>query len=211
MKSLVTFFLIVIVFTLVSCNQEAKSVPEKHSKKEKIIDTIVPKKVVSHESETIKKVDLTSKLEEKVKRLAQLEYNYVLKSLDTVPPQKTMFLGYLEYISKLVDSTSKAIDFKFIKNNIHEIRKAFLKGTKPMRPNGNTYPRVTIEEYIFKSHESAKTAFETLMKSKKNSRLWKYFKSPHELFLEENKIYFVNSGGYYMMEIYKDITGKIKN
>ena len=209
MKIHFTFFLIAFGVLFSACNQNAKTIPEKE-KPPKVLKDTVSQKVVSHESEPIKKVDLTSKLAEKVNRLAQLEYNYVLKSLDTVPPQKTMLLGFLEYISKLTDSTSKEINFTLIKDSIHEIRKAFLKGTKPMYPNGNTYPRVTIEEYLFTTTESAKTAFETLMNSKKNRRLWKYFKSPHELFLEENSIYFVNSGGYYMMEIYMDIVEKIK-
>lgn len=208
MKIRFTIFLVAFGVLFSACNQNAKTIPEKEQKQ--VLKDTVSQKVVSHESEPIKKVDLTSKLAEKVKRLAQLEYNYVLKNLDTVPPQKTMLLGYLEYVSKLTDSSSKAIDFKLIKSNIHEIRKSFLKGTKPMHPNGNTYPRVTIEEYIFTSSESAKTAFETLMNSKKNSRLWRYFKSPFELFVEENRLYFVNSGGFYMMEIYMDIVEKIK-
>lgn len=210
MKSLVTFFLVILLASFSACTEKGKTIPEKEQQPKVLQDTVSPK-VNSHESEPIKKVALTSKLAEKVHRLAQLEYNYVLKSLDTVSTQKTMLLGYLEYISKVTDSTSKEIDFELIKDSIHEIRKAFLKGTKPMYPNGNTYPRVTIEEYLFTTSESAKIAFETLMNSKKNSRLWSYFKSPHDFFLEENRIYFVNSGGYYMMEIYMNIVEKIKD
>jgi hypothetical protein len=191
------------------------TVPEKSQEKEispKITDTVVREKVVSHESETIKKGALTSKLEEKVTRLSQLEHNYQLKSLEVVPPEKTLLLGRLQRILKRKDSLAKKIKLSAIKSGIHEIRKSFLKGTKPMQPNGNTFSRVTIEEYIFKTTESATTAFETLINTKKNGGLWMYIsKAPYELFIEENNIYFMSSGGFYMMAIYEDIFEKIKD
>ena len=71
MKSLATFFLIILASFFVACNQKKNTVPEKSQEKEispKITDTVVREKVVSHESETIKKGALTSKLEEKVTR-----------------------------------------------------------------------------------------------------------------------------------------------
>jgi len=214
MKIFVSFFLIISVFVLISCDQQKNKIPEKSQSKEstsKLTDTIVAKKVVSHESETIKKENLTSKLKEKVSRLAQLDYKYQLKILEIVPPEKTILLGRLQRILKRKDSLSKKINLSAIKSELYEIRKSFLKGTKPMQPNGNTYPRVTIEEYIFKTSENAQTAYEILMNSKKSGGLWTYVsKSPHELFLEENKIYFVDSGGFYMMEIYMDIVEEIK-
>ncbi|MBC8755365.1 hypothetical protein H2O64_11810 [Kordia sp. YSTF-M3] len=215
MKTFTPFFLIAILFTFVSCNQKTKTVHKKTQEKEtttKLTDTIVQQKVVSHESETIKKVDLKSKLEEKVARLSQLEHNYQVKSIAIVHPEKTLLLGRLQHALKLKDSLAKEIDLASIKKELHEARKSFLKATKSMTPNGNTYPRVTIEEYIFKTQESATTAFETLMDSKKNGGLWTYVsKEPSVLFLEENKMYFVNTGGYYMLGMEKDIAEKIKD
>ncbi|QHI37490.1 hypothetical protein IMCC3317_28690 [Kordia antarctica] len=211
MKTFTTFFLITIVFTFVSCNQNTKTVPEKLPKKENVTDTIVPKKVVSHESETIKNINLTSKLAEKVNRLAQLEHNYLLKSLEIVQSEETLLLGRLQRILKHKDSLSREIDLASIRSEIHNIRKSFLKGTKSMQPNGNIFPRVTIEEYIFKSQQSAKKAFETFIKAKKSGSLWTYVsKEPSVFFLEKNKIYFVCSGGYYMMNMYEEIVEKIK-
>lgn len=168
--------------------------------------------MVSHESETIKKGALTSKLEEKVTRLSQLEHNYQLKSLEVVPPEKTLLLGRLQRILKRKDSLAKKIKLSAIKSGIHEIRKSFLKGTKPMQPNGNTFSRVTIEEYIFKTPDHAKTIYTILKKLENDAGLWMYIsKAPYELFIEENNIYFMSSGGYYMMEIYEDIFEKIKD
>jgi len=210
MKTFKSSLLISFLLLFIACNQKTKSIPEKELQKEVSKDTI-SQKVDSHESELKTAIDLTSKLKEKVARLAELEYNYQLKSLEVVPPEKTILIGNFQRILRLNDSTSKNIDIPKIKKSIHEIRKSFLKGKKPMQPNGNLYPRVTIEEYIFKTPESAKIAFETLKKSKKNRRIWNYIKSPSELFIEANRIYFVNSGGFYMMDIYKDIVEKIKD
>ena len=80
-----------------------------------------------------------------------------------------------------------------------------------MRTNGDTYPRVLIEEYIFNTPKAANAVYDMLMKSKTGSRLWMYIsKAPHEVFLEENRVYFMRSGGFYMMEIYKDILKNLK-
>ncbi|WP_430410932.1 hypothetical protein [Kordia sp.] len=205
MKSLATFFLITILFSFVACKQEKETVP-------KSTPNINQEKVNSHESETPKSIDLTSKLEEKITRLATLEHHYQVKSIDVVLPEKTVLLWRLQHALTLKDSLATIADLTKIKSNIHEVRTSFLKGTKPMRPNGTTYPRVTIEEYIFNTPESAKTAFNILMESKKNVGLWTYVsKSPNALFVEENRMYFIDSGGYYMMEIYSYITEKIKN
>lgn len=215
MKTFTSFFLIATVFTFVSCNQKTKTVSEKHPKKEKVTeltDTVVREKVVSHASEISKNIDLSSKLKEKVQRLSQLEYNYQLKSLEVVTPAKTRLLSRLAYVYTVKENAFKTLDLVAIQNDIYEIRTSFLKGTKPMQPNGNTYPRVTIEEYLFKSKERATSHYKALLQSKKEASDWNFAaKEPHALFLEENSIYFVGSGGYYMMEIYKDIVEKIKD
>jgi hypothetical protein len=214
MKTFATFFLIAIILTFVSCNQKAKTVPEKTQEKEtatKLTDTIVQQKVNSHESQIKKDIDYTSKLEEKVQRLSQLEHTYLLKKLEVVTPAETILLSRLTYVATVKKNAFKALDLDAIQNDLYEIRTSFLKGTKPMQPNGNTYPRVTIEEYIFKSKERAISCYKALLQSKKEASDWNFVaKEPHALFLEENSIYFVSSGGYYMMDIYEEIVKKIK-
>ncbi|WP_046755313.1 hypothetical protein [Kordia jejudonensis] len=210
MNIFTTFYLIIFLVLFSACEEKGKVIPNKEPQQEVLKDSVSPK-VNSHESESIKKVDLTSKLAKKVARLTTLEHNYEVKNLDLVAHEKGMLLSKLIYLKKLNDSMLKDIDINLFKSNLHEVRKSFLKGTKPMNPNGNTYPRVHIEEYMFKTSESAKATYDMLKKSKPNGRFWMHIsKSPYDLFLEENRIYFGSSGGFYMMGIYKDIFEKIK-
>jgi hypothetical protein len=131
--------------------------------------------------------------------------------LDTVIAEKSVLLGSMHRVKSLRDSLTQHIDFNLFESELHQIQKAFLKGTKPMRTNGDTYPRVLVEEYIFNTSKAANAVYDMLMKSKTGSRLWMYIsKAPHEVFLEENRVYFMRSGGFYMMEIYKDIFEKLK-
>lgn len=101
--------------------------------------------------------NLTSKLKEKVSRLAALKYNYQLKSLDTVVSKKTILLGGLKRLIKLRDTVYKDIDFTIFEKETHQMSTSFLKGTKPMPQTTNLYPRVTVEEYIFKLLKVLKT------------------------------------------------------
>lgn len=209
MKTRVQFFFAFLLLLFFACKEKVNSIPEKEQAP-KVLKDSIEQHLNSHESEPQKTVDLSSKLAEKVARLSQLEHNYQLKNLDTVSANKTMLLRSLKYLKNLNDTLVKAIDLtKF--DEVHEFQKAFLKGKKPMYPDDNTYPRVHIEEYIFKTSEAAQKTYDMLVASKTDGRLWMYIsKSPHDFFLEENRIYFVVSGGFYMMEIYKDIVEKIK-
>ncbi len=208
------FYIVLLLFLgFLSCDVNSEKNAEKTGKKtiETSKDTISPK-VNAHESEPIKKSDLTSKLKEKVARLATLTHNYQLKNLDVVSLEKTVLFGGLQRIIKLRDTMHKKIDLAVFKSGLHQVSSSFLKGTKPMQTNGNTYPRVTVEEYVFKTLESAKMTHEMLMNSKGKSSVWMYVsKAPYELFVEENRLYFVSSGGFYMMDMYKDIVEKIKD
>lgn len=211
MKTIAPFLLVIFLILFPSCEEKAKTIPEKEQQQEVSKDT-VSQKVNSHESEATKEIDLTSKLKEKVARLAQLEHNYQLKSLEVVTPAETHLLSRLTYVATVKENAFKALDLVAIQNDLYEIRTSFLKGAKPMQPNGNTYPRVTVEEYLFKSKEQAASCYKALLQSKKEASDWTFVaKEPHVLFLEENRIYYVSSGGYYMMEIYKDIAEKIKS
>ncbi|MFK7747191.1 MAG: hypothetical protein AB8B65_02245 [Kordia sp.] len=209
MKTRFILFVTVLI-CFVSCREQASKNTEKVPQQEVSKDTVSPK-VNAHESEIKKEIDFTSRLEEKVQRLSKLEHKYQIKNFEKVSPAKTILFGGLQRMIRLRDTVYKDIDLDMFKNGLHEVSTAFLKGAKPMQPNGNLYPRVTIEEYIFKTPEIAKTTFNMLKKSQKHGSLWMYIsKAPHDFFLEENRMYIMISGGHYMMGIYKDIAEKIK-
>jgi protein required for attachment to host cells len=198
---------------LFSCENKAK---ETLSKTKEVIQTTkdtVRNVKNSNESVPKKSIDLSSKLKEKVGRLARLKHNYQLKNLDTIVARKTFLLGNVKRIQKLKDSSVKYIDTNIFERELHQIHKAFLKGSKPMYPNEATYPRVIIEEYIFTSAVAATKIATMIQHSKQhNSRIWTYVnKAPHDYFVEENRLYFVSSGGFYMMDIYKDIVEELKD
>ncbi|WP_420571249.1 hypothetical protein [Kordia sp.] len=210
MKTRLFFLFTILSLLFFACKQKVKTISEKAQQQEVSKDT-VSQKVNSDESPIEKKINLNSKLKRKISRLIALEHHYQLKSLEIVSTEKAVLFGRLQRILKLKD-TIKSVNITVFKKELHEVRKAFLKGTKPMKPNGNTYPRVTVEEYVFKTPESATTVYEMLKNSKGKSSVWTYIsKAPHELILEEHRMYFVESGGFYMMDIYEDIVEKVKN
>lgn len=212
MKKYSIYISAIAFLLLFSCASETKKKPD--LKKEEVTKTVKDssaQKDASHVSDTVKSIQLTSKLADKVARLKTLEHQYQLKSLGALTPKQSMIFGSIQRIQKLNDSLSKKINIAQFEKDLHQIQKAFVKGAKPMYPNDNTYPRAHIEEYIFKTPKAAKTVYNVLKKSISDSRLWApVTKSPHDLFLEENRMYFMVSGGFYMMEIYKDIAEKIK-
>lgn len=208
MKNCSLYSLAFVFFMIFSCASDTNKKPSTNNKetRKELKDTSRKKeaKVVQE------KVDFSSKLKEKVMRLATLEHKYQLQRLDTVLPEKTQLLGGLQRVSKLRDSIH--IDLNLFTRELYQIQKAFVKGSKPMQANGNTYPRATVEEYIFKTAEHTNAIFEMLETSKKQGTYWMYIsKAPHELFVEENRLYFMSSGGFYMLDIYKNIVEKLKD
>ncbi len=210
MKTCFAFLLVLFLGFFAACKEKETTIPAKEPQPKVVKDTVSPS-VNSHESDTKKQIDLTSKLKEKVTRLAALKYNYQLKILDTVVSKKTILLGGLKRLIKLRDTVYKDIDFTIFEKETHQMSTSFLKGTKPMPQTTNLYPRVTVEEYIFKTPESAQNALNLLGKLKKYRGLWTYIgKAPHDLFREENRIYFMSTGGHYMMGMEKDIISLLK-
>ena len=224
-KNLITY-LFVILFGVISCkkknvlseNVNAEKITQKKSidssktkvVKNQIIDT-VPK--INQSSENI---SLQSYLKNKVERLSKLENNYILKNFGLIEIERTRLIGGLERLVKSEFNKPKEIeniniDIDKIKSQIHESRFSFVKATKSMKPDGNTFPRAKIEEYIFKNQRQAKQVFESLSELREIDRIWyRISKEPNSMFLEDNRLYYVSSGGWYMMEIYKEIENEIK-
>ncbi|WP_025743532.1 hypothetical protein [Aquimarina pacifica] len=220
-KNLITYLLITLL-GVVSCKKKEVLSENGDSKKvinQEITDSSKIRETKNQIIDTVQKISKTPKnlkshLKSKVERLSKLENNYVLKEIGLIKIEKTRLIGGLERLVQSEFEKPKEIEninVDKIKNLIYESRFSFLKATKSMSPEGNTYPRAKVEEYIFNNIDEAVEIFEFLKKLQKNDRYWIMIaKEPHSMFLEENRLYFISSGGWYMMNMYKEIENEIK-
>ncbi|OEK09586.1 hypothetical protein A8C32_12850 [Flavivirga aquatica] len=158
-------------------------------------------------------IDLKSRLNNKVQRLSSLKSNYILKNIKLIKIKNSILIGQLENLSEFefTPKEIKSLNIKKIKNSVYETRQCFVKGTKTIISKGDTYPRATIVEYIFNTEEDALKTFEQLNELRKDKSIWIHVsKSPNSMFLEDNRIYYILSGGWYMSGIYKEIERKMK-
>ena len=113
--------------------------------------------------------------------------------------QKTNF-PKVKYDIRSIDS---------INNSIIQSNKCFIKGVKDL--GGKLYARAVIEEVIFNSDLCAEQVFNFLNKIRVGNHTWEDFdKAPNSIFIIDNKIYYVGTGGWYMMDFYKKIELKMK-
>ena len=201
--------IIILVFVFTSCKEEktslpnAKAVESISSSTDSVID-IVEDAVI---------IDLSSKLKNKVTRLSKLEHNYVIKEFVEVDVKSSMLIGQLEQLSKrtYLAELFNDVSIDILKKELYTAQECFVKGTKAMSPNSKTYPRARLVEYIYNTEEAAKQSFEALKAIKTKGSIWMLIsKSPDILFLEDNRIYFVRTGGMYMLDIYKQIEEELK-
>ncbi len=220
-KKLITYLLVTLL-GIVSCKQKevlSENVDSEKIINQEVIDSSKIKTTKNQIIDTAPKIsqshnNLKSYLKNKVERLSKLENNYVLKNIGLIEIEKTRLIGGLERLVKSEFDKPEEIEninIDKIKNRIYESRYSFLKATKSINPGGNTYQRAKIEEYIFKNIDEAIITFEFLKKLQKNDRYWIMIaKEPHSMFLEDNRLYFIGSGGWYMMNMYKEIENEIK-
>lgn len=220
-KKLITY-LLVILFGIVSCKKKDAISEKVNSEKitqEKLIDSSKIKATKNQIVDSVPKIsqspkDLKSYLKNKVERLSKLEHNYIIKDFGLIKVEKTRLIRGLERLiksdfNKPVEIENINIDT--IKNSIIESRFAFIKATKSKTPNGNTFPRATITEYIFKNQDIANSTFSSLSELREIDRIWyRISKEPNSILLEDNRLYYVSTGGWYMMDIYKEIENEIK-
>ncbi len=209
MKQKSLIYLIIVCSSIISCKKEIDSL-SKNNKEEKTsienVDTIKKKDITfdGKITQTSLELDLESRLEFKAKSLSKL--NYIIKKIEIIETKRTRLISGLERLYK-----SEKLKQQEIENLIFESHSAFLKGTLVINEDKNTYPRVNVEEHIFKDKKSAKEAFIFLNDLKKINSIWyNISKEPSSLFLEENRLYFVISGGWYMMDIYKEVEKELK-
>lgn len=201
--------IIILVFVFISCKEEKTSLPNV-----KAVETTLSTtdSVINIIEDTVT-IDLSSKLRNKVTRLSKLEHNYVIKDFVEIDFESSMLIGQLERLSRRTYLTDmfKDVSIEVLKKELYAAKECFVKGTKAMKPGSKTYPRARLVEYIYNTEEAAKQSYEALKEIKTKGSIWMLIsKSPDILFLEDNRIYFVRTGGMYMLDIYKDIEVELK-
>ena len=207
MKLYLTIILLVFVFT--SCKEEKTNLPNVEA-----VETVLgTTDSITDTVEDVVTIDLNSKLRDKVTRLSKLKHNYIIKEFVEVDVKRSMLIGQLARLSSrtYLEEMFKDVSIEVLKKDLYSTQECFVKGTKAMNINSNTYPRARLVEYIFKTEEAAKQSFDALKAIKRKGSVWMQIsKSPDILFLEDNRIYFVRTGGMYMLDIYKQIEAELK-
>ena len=192
-----------ILFGVISCKKKnvlSENVNAEKKTQKKSIDSSKIKVVKNQIIDTVPKINqiseninLQSYLKNKVERLSKLENNYIIKNFGLIDIERTRLIGGLERFVKSEFNKPKEIEninIDKIKSQIHESRFSFVKATKSMKPDGNTFPRAKIEEYIFKNQREAKQVFESLSELREIDRIWyRISKEPNSMFLEDNRLY----------------------
>uniref|UniRef100_UPI00404A7E01 hypothetical protein n=1 Tax=Flavobacterium sp. TaxID=239 RepID=UPI00404A7E01 len=212
MKYLIIFIIPLLV--MVSCRKEqsqAEPLP-----KEQLLEESTRKSVRN----TIVfdcKIDVDSKDESKllalVASLSELDNNYQIKSSEKGSVSNSIILNGLKRLGDLRLNNRKEqfeiVNFAQMTNSIKQIQFCYIKGTKDL--GGQTYARAKIEELTFKSESCAIEAYQIIEKIKNTGFIWEDIdKSPSSVFIIENRIYYVSSGGWFMMDFYDEIEKKMK-
>jgi predicted nuclease with TOPRIM domain len=198
------FIILITVLSIFASCKEDTSVTSLKGNPVKIDETLVEQ---SND-------ELTSRLKSKVERLSHLEHNYIFEKFSKITIEKSSLVARFKYLSdsEYTPEKLKFVDVEKLKNSISKTYQCFIKGTKEMYSGSKLYPRAYIGEYIFKTKEHALKAFETLNELRKDGNLWIHIsKSPNSMFLEDNRIYYIDSGGWYMLDIYEDIEKEMKS
>jgi len=212
MKYSLMFIAVILTFT--SCHQEAKKDETISEKNVENSNVRIPE---SNLIEFTCKIDEASKPASKLLALAsslsELENNYQIKSSEEGNISNSIVLSGLR---RLKDQRSlkrsknyEIVNFEELTNSISSIKFCNIKGTKDL--GGRTYARAKIEEFIFKSSDCAINAFDIINEIKSNGYIWEEInKSPSSAFRLENRIYYISSGGWFMMDFYDEIANKMQ-
>lgn len=154
-----------------------------------------------------------SELKEQCSRLELLKPKYRLEKYASCSFNETNIGRHLNIA---VDHESKYIsgsEVDGIRNKIHSASSASLKGTVPMYKGagGSTYARVEIDELIFIDSNAAVDAMDFFEKLKKDKRgKYDISKAPSYFVRDENKLYFILTGGNFMVGIGDEIKEEIE-
>lgn len=200
MKKIIILLLLCSVFSCDQTNKTASSgTNETDTTASSDENATNPNKVQS--AEEIAGADKASQValaDLKFKRvvLEMTALNYELKNFKNRPPEKTnMNLNINaanaggKYNAALIDMT-----------NVKKVEQAFIKGTKPMKAGGDTYPRANIEFWECVDEKTAKEKIKAIDALKKEIPWDVISKSPITYWQKENMLFFVTPGGMYMLD-----------
>ena len=213
------YFLPLLLVSFFSCTTDSTPAPDSQTEQEKSTPEPTTTNTTSSEKTTpapekacweINPSDrLESNFNTALEGLKGLDYQYDLKKLESRPVEQAYVLQRIPVVNKFP---------KRVKNNdlveaiphtgIAKVNYAFIKGQKAM--SGNLYPRAEIEEWIFKSETCATEVAEILDRIQNNGHQWEHIsKSPISTWQQENRIYFLTPGGFYMLSEVKVIQEKL--
>lgn len=138
-----------------------------------------------------------SKFAEGLSNLKDFKYKYEVKRLEEVGKNQTLLNKGLNFINSIRRKRKEPIVDTLTMNGIVTMRQAMVKGTLPL--GGNTYPRVEIEEWEFKSEACVEEALGTIARIRLLIPWDRISKSPLEYWHKGNKLYFLVPGGFNMI------------
>lgn len=173
---------------------------------EETIDTTIQitEPIIEEEITKIVYQDTTSHLEKYKIKLERSKYNFKTKSSNG----SVMALPFynMEVIMGRAPEDQKLLVQNIEKQVLHH-KVIFIKGA--VKISSDSYPRANIHEYIFQTDSIAQVNLKKLMELKnKNPALWEMRinrKCPSLFIHNNNRIYHVITGGWFMMGMEKEI------
>lgn len=198
-----------LVFVLFSC--DAKE--DQPQRLKPPITNETPTENLDFKCEANPNVTPTSSLKQLATKLSTLENNYQIQSIKKGDPTKSILISSLKRSSikpfRSREKVYKITNFEAFAKSITAINFCHVKGTKDL--SKNLYARAKIEEIIFNSTDCAQTAFESIQEIRKDNNAREAIdKSPSSMFKIDRKIYYISSGGFYMMDFYQEIAEHMK-
>ena len=202
--------LIILIFCIAiySCNNASPN---------KVIDKVF--------QSTVKKIEIdlscpsqnsnkgVSKLDSKVEALYNLENNYAQVEEGKFKLHESSLLSGLKRLIENKNRIDDTVEYVLVENfdsSISNLNFSFIKGRKNL--GNKLYARARIEEYIFTSESCAVKFIDNINKYVYNENVWfDLNKSPSSIYQEENRVYFVISGGWYMKPFYDEIVNQFKS
>jgi phospholipid/cholesterol/gamma-HCH transport system substrate-binding protein len=155
---------------------------------------------------------INSKLAMKVERLYKLDNKYKqIEDGQFKIEESNLIQRFKRYIENpIFDNHSNG--YSIIENfdsSIIRMNYAYVKGEKDL--GNRLYARARIDEYVFKSDECAELFDSNIKRVLQDDRAWyEIDKAPTSIHREENRVYFVATGGWYMKPFYKEIVNEFK-
>ncbi|EAS18793.1 hypothetical protein BBFL7_00613 [Flavobacteria bacterium BBFL7] len=195
---------ILMTMLLTHCNEmkNETSIPEEKT------DFITQKAESIIEEKTVPEIvfqDTTSHMEIYQIKLENSKYNFIVKNLDDIEFSRINLLGTDERFHY----KQKELKNEILKicNHVQQINSFKFKGQVEI--SRNTFPRGTLTEYIFPNEILASQAFQNLKDFKRRNRsYWEMkvdVKCPSTMILQDNRLYHIITGGWFMMGMEKEI------